>query len=598
MSDYRAPIDDIMFTIEEVAGLGELAALDAFPGLDPEFVRGALDEAGRFCAEVIAPLHAASDAEGSRRNEDGSVTSPTGFIEAYGKFVESGWPAAAFPEEWGGGGMPFTIGLAVQEMVTTADMAFSLCPMLTFGAIELLLEYGTEEQNATYLEKLITGEWTGTMVLTEPQAGSDVGALSTRAIRQDDGSYRITGQKIYITWGEHDLTDNIIHLVLARTPDAPPGTKGISCFIVPKYLVNADGSVGERNDVTCVSIEHKLGIHASPTCVLSFGDDGEGAVGYLIGEEQQGMRYMFTMMNNARLQVGLEGLGIAERALQKAAAFSRERRQGRAIGAPKTESSPIVEHPDVRRMLMLMRARVEAMRSVMYRNGLMIDLRHHGADEATRNRADELAAILTPISKAWGTDLGVECASLGIQVHGGMGYVEETGAARLLRDARIAPIYEGTNGIQADDLATRKLPLRGGDAVRELFAEMRQTAGEVASSELADLAAPLDAAIDALAEVSEWLLGRLGEAPNDAKAGATPYLEMFGITAGGWLLAESALAAQRRLADANGDAAFLREKIATARFYAAHELPRVAGLVGSVTAGAEGMFAIPADRIG
>jgi alkylation response protein AidB-like acyl-CoA dehydrogenase len=598
MSDYRAPIDDIMFTIEEVAGLGELAALDAFPGLDPEFVRGALDEAGRFCAEVIAPLHAASDAEGSRRNEDGSVTSPTGFIEAYGKFVESGWPAAAFPEEWGGGGMPFTIGLAVQEMVTTADMAFSLCPMLTFGAIELLLEYGTEEQNATYLEKLITGEWTGTMVLTEPQAGSDVGALSTRAIRQDDGSYRITGQKIYITWGEHDLTDNIIHLVLARTPDAPPGTKGISCFIVPKYLVSADGSVGERNDVTCVSIEHKLGIHASPTCVLSFGDDGEGAVGYLIGEEQQGMRYMFTMMNNARLQVGLEGLGIAERALQKAAAFSRERRQGRAIGAPKTESSPIVEHPDVRRMLMLMRARVEAMRSVMYRNGLMIDLRHHGADEATRSRADELAAILTPISKAWGTDLGVECASLGIQVHGGMGYVEETGAARLLRDARIAPIYEGTNGIQADDLATRKLPLRGGDAVRELLAEMRQTAGEAASGELADLAGPLEAAIDALTEASEWLLGRLGEAPNDAKAGATPYLEMFGITAGGWLLAESALAAQRRLADANGDAAFLREKIATARFYAAHELPRVAGLVGSVTAGAEGMFAIPADRIG
>ncbi|HSG78570.1 MAG TPA: acyl-CoA dehydrogenase family protein, partial [Acidimicrobiia bacterium] len=522
MSDYRVPIDDIVFTLEEVAGLGELAALDAFSELDAEFVRGALDEAGRFCSEVIAPLHTASDAEGSRRNEDGSVTSPTGFIEAYAKFVESGWPAAAFPAEWGGGGMPFTVGLAVQEMVTTADMAFSLCPMLTFGAIELLLEYGTEEQNATYLEKLITGEWTGTMVLTEPQAGSDVGALTTRAVRQDDGTYRITGQKIYITWGEHDLTDNIIHLVLARTPDAPPGTKGISCFIVPKRLVDADGSPGARNDVTCVSIEHKLGIHASPTCVLSFGDEGEGAIGHLIGEEQQGLRYMFTMMNNARLQVGLEGLGIAERALQKAAAFSRERRQGRAIGAPKTESSPIVEHPDVRRTLMLMRSRVEAMRCVMYRNGLMIDLRHHGADEATRSRADELAAILTPISKAWGTDLGVECASLGIQVHGGMGYVEETGAARLLRDARIAPIYEGTNGIQADDLATRKLPLRGGDAVRELLAEMRRTAGEAASSELADLALPLGAAIDALAEASEWLLGRLGEAPNDAKAGATP----------------------------------------------------------------------------
>ena len=599
MSDYRPPIDDIVFTLEEVAGLGEIAALDAFSGLDTEFVGSALEEAGRFCAEVIGSIHDVSDTVGSVRNADGSVTTPAGFAEVYGKFVESGWPGAAFPEQWGGGGMPFTVGIAVQEMVTTADMAFSLCPMLTFGAIELLLEYGTEEQQATYLEKLITGEWTGTMVLTEPQAGSDVGALTTRAVAADDGTYRITGQKIFITWGEHDMTDNIIHLVLARTPDAPAGTRGISCFIVPKYLVLPDGSIGARNDVSCVSIEHKLGIHGSPTCVLSFGDGDDGAVGYLVGEEQQGMRYMFLMMNNARLQVGLEGLGVAERALQQAAAFSQVRRQGRAIGAPKTESSLIAEHPDVRRTLMLMRSRVEAMRGVMYRNARMIDLRHHAATHAEREHADEMAAILTPISKAWGTDLGVECASLGIQVHGGMGYVEETGAARLLRDARIAPIYEGTNGIQAQDLAMRKLPIRGGDAVREILADIRSTAAALAGvADLADIGASLDASVDALSEASEWLLDRLSDHPNDALAAATPYLEMFGITLGGWALGVSALAAHRRLADPNGKSDFYRDKISTARFYAAHELPRAAGLIGSVTAGADGLFEIAAERLG
>ncbi|MDX1689414.1 MAG: acyl-CoA dehydrogenase [Acidimicrobiia bacterium] len=597
MSDYRPPIDDIVYTLEEVAGLGDLAALDAFSDLDADFVRAALEEAGRFTAEVIGSIHEVSDDQGSRLTDEGEVVTPDGFREAYGKFVESGWPAAAFPEEWGGGGMPFTVGLAVQEMVTSADMAFSLCPMLTFGAVELLLEYGTPEQQATYLEKLVTGEWTGTMVLTEPQAGSDLGALTTRAVRADDGTYRITGQKIYITWGDHDLTDNIVHLVLARTPDAPPGTRGISCFIVPKYLVDADGTPGERNDITTVSLEHKLGIHASPTCVLSFGDEGDGAVGYLVGEEQQGMRYMFLMMNNARLQVGVEGLGVAERVLQQSAAFARDRRQGRAVGAPKTESSPIVEHPDVRRMLMLLRARVEAMRGVMYRTARMIDLRHHAATDAERERADEVAAILTPVSKAWGTDLGVECANLGIQVHGGMGYIEETGAARLLRDVRIAPIYEGTNGIQAADLATRKLPMRDGAAVGDLLDEMRATAKHLAATDEATAGALTDA-VEALAEASEWLLGRFGVAPNDTLAGATPYLEMFGITAGGWALGLATLAARRRLGTDGADEAFLRDKIATTRFYAEHELPRVRGLLASATAGAGTMFEVDADRLG
>ncbi|NQV05456.1 acyl-CoA dehydrogenase [bacterium] len=592
MSDYRPPLADISFALTDLVDLERLRTIDEYAHIDADLLDSVLSEAGRFMAEVIAPLCRIGDSVGTIRNEDGTLTTPDGYKEAYAMLVEAGWLAAAFPEQWGGGGLPYVAGMAIQEMLTQSDMAFSLCPMLTYAADELLIEHGTEEQQGTYLEKLVTGEWTGTMVLTEAQAGSDVGALTTKAVPQDDGTYRITGTKIFITWGDHDLTDNIIHMVLARTPDSPPGTRGISCFIVPKFLVESDGSIGAANDVTCVSIEHKLGIHGSPTCVLSFGDAGEGSVGYLVGEENQGMRYMFTMMNNARLQVGLEGLAMAQRSYQQAVEYAIERTQGRAIGAPKTESSPIVDHPDVRRMLMQMRANSEAMRGVMYLNGEAIDLATSHPDENVREQASERASILTPISKAWGTDLGVEIASLGIQVHGGMGYVEETGAAQWWRDARIAPIYEGTNGIQAQDLAMRKLPLRGGEAVAELLAEVRSTITDLesADSDLAVIAGPLADATDALDEAGAWLLACMRESPNDGLAGATPYTTMFGTLLGGWVLARGALAAA-------GTGDFGTAKAATARFYAANMLPTVRGLLSATTAGAADLFVIGPDAL-
>ena len=589
MTDYRPPTRDMLFTLSEVIDLERLRSIPEFAHAEPDIVAGALEEAGRFIADVVAPLARIGDQQGSVRNEDGTVTTPDGYREAYARLVASGWLGAAFPEEWGGAGLPLTVAIAIQEMITSADMAFSLCPMLTYGAAEMLIEHGTDEQRAAYLEKLVSGEWTGTMVLTEAQAGSDVGAVATRAVPAGDGTYRITGNKIYITWGEHDLTENIIHLVLARTPDAAPGTRGISTFLVPKFLVNPDGSPGDRNDVTCVSIEHKLGINASPTCVLSFGDR-EGAVGYLIGEEQRGMRAMFTMMNNARLQVGVEGLAVAERSYQQAAAFALERKQGRAVGAPKGTVSPIVEHPDVRRMLLMMRSQIEAMRCLTYKNAEAIDYSLHHPDADARARGAELAAILTPISKAWCTDAGVEITSLGIQVHAGMGYVEETGAAQWFRDARIAPIYEGTNGIQAQDLVMRKLPMREGEAVGDLLDEIRTTAAAL-DEDLSPIGEALRDAADAVGEAGTWLLQRLEAEPNDALAGATPYTEMFGLTAGGWLLAESALAARRRLRSGEDDP-FLRDKITTARFFADHLLPGVRGLLGSTTAGATGLFAL------
>jgi alkylation response protein AidB-like acyl-CoA dehydrogenase len=585
----------MLFTLSEVIDLEGLRSIPKFAHAEEDIVAGALEEAGRFIADVVAPLARNGDLQGSMRNEDGSVTTPDGYREAYARLVESGWLGAAFPEEWGGAGLPLTVAIAVQEMITSADMAFSLCPMLTYGAAEMLIEHGTDEQRAAYLEKLVSGEWTGTMVLTEAQAGSDVGAVTTRAVPAGDGTYRITGSKIYITWGEHDLTENIIHLVLARTPDAAPGTRGISTFMVPKYLVNPDGTPGERNDVTCVSIEHKLGINASPTCVLSFGDRG-GAVGELIGEEQRGMRAMFTMMNNARLQVGVEGLAVAERSYQQAAAYALERKQGRAVGAPKGTASPIVDHPDVRRMLLLMRSQIEAMRCLTYKNAEAIDHSLHHPDAEVRARGAELAAILTPISKAWCTDVGVEITSLGIQVHGGMGYVEETGSAQWFRDARIAPIYEGTNGIQAQDLVMRKLPMRGGEAVAGLLDEIRTTAAAL-DGDLAPIGSALRDAVDAVDDAGAWLMERLEAEPDDALAGATPYTEMFGLTAGGWLLGVSALAARRRLA-AGEDDPFLRAKMATAQFYAEHLLPQARGLLGSATAGAGSMFAVAPEALG
>ncbi|MEN3271246.1 MAG: 3-(methylsulfanyl)propanoyl-CoA dehydrogenase [Actinomycetota bacterium] len=547
MADYRPPLDDIRFVLQHIVDVAALSDIDS--------VLGIVEEAGHFFEKEIAPTNRTGDIEGVRL-EDGHVTTPTGFKEAYTKYVDAGWGAVPFDPEYGGGGFPWLVAIALQEMMTSANMSFSMAPLLTQGAIELLAHHASPEQRAAYLPKMITGEWTGTMNLTEPQAGSDVGAVRTKAVRRDGGTYGITGQKIFITFGEHDMTDNIVHLVLARTPDAPPGTKGISCFIVPKILDD-----GTRNAVTCVGIEHKLGIHASPTCVLAY----EDATGYLIGDENAGMRFMFTMMNNARLSVGLQGLALGERALQDARAYAHERRQGRAIGSTTNEQSPIVDHADVRRMLLTMRSLVDAMRCLVYTNAEATDLARRGSTEH-----QELADLLTPITKGWCTDMGIEVTSLAIQIHGGMGFIEETGVAQHYRDARIPPIYEGTNGIQAMDLVGRKLPTRGGSVVKELLARMRVGA----SPALAD-------AVDAVGESGDWLLERLAAGElNDAMAGSVPYLRMWGIAVGGWLLARAAAAA--------GD----NERPAVSRFFDAHFVPQVRGILPSVTAGAEVLFAV------
>jgi alkylation response protein AidB-like acyl-CoA dehydrogenase len=598
MADYVPPLRDIRFVLEELVDVDGLSKLEAYGHADPETVFGVIEESGRFMADVVGPINRAGDAAGSTLDGDGKVTTPPGFREAYRQYVDAGWGAVPFPPEFGGGGFPWLVTVVLQEMMTSANMAFSLCPLLTQGAIEMLTQHGSPGQQATFLEKMVSGEWTGTMNLTEPQAGSDLGAVRAKAAPAEDGTWRITGQKIFITFGEHDLADNIIHLVLARVPGAPPGTKGISCFIVPKYLVNEDGSLGARNDLRCVSIEHKLGIHASPTCVMSYGDAG-GAIGYLIGEANQGMRYMFTMMNTARLSVGVQGLSTAERAYQDALRYAQERRQGRAVGAPAGESSPIVEHPDVRRMLLTMKAYIEAMRALLYTNAVSIDLARHHHDRAEREARRELTELLTPISKAWCTDLGVELTSMGLQVHGGMGYVEETGVAQYLRDSRIAPIYEGTNGIQAIDLVARKVPMRDGGVVADLLAQMEALDGELAAAgpELAGPRSALANGVSALREATDWIMSRGLAEPSDALAGAAPYLRLFGLVIGGWLLTRSALAASRQLRNASGsDAVFLQDKIGTARFYTEQLLPQVAGLLPAVTAGAGPLFQVDLSK--
>jgi len=594
MSEYRPPLRDMKFVLEHVVGLGDIIDLPSYEHVDLDLSFTVLDEAGRFMADRIAPTNRVGDEEGAVRHDDGSVTLPEPIRKAYHDYVAAGWNAVKAPIEYGGHGFPTAVGIGVMEMLTTANMAFSLCPMLTASAILALTHHGSDEQKAVYLEKLISGEWTGTMVLTEPQAGSDVGALTSKAEPQPDGSYLISGTKIFITWGDHDVADNIIHLVLARTPGAPPGTRGISLFLVPKYLVDPGGSLGERNDVHCVSIEHKIGIHSSPTCVMSFGD-GNGAVGYLVGEEHQGMRAMFTMMNDARLHVGLEGLGVSERAYQLALDYSMDRQQGRAIGAPKTESSPIIDHPDVRRMLITMKANIEAMRALMYDNAAALDWAEHGTDETQRQRGAARAALLTPLSKGWGTDLGVELSSIGIQVHGGMGYVEETGAAQYWRDSRIAPIYEGTNGIQAIDLVLRKLPMDGGDVVSGYFDEIAALDQPLADAGFESIRTALADGLAALREATEWITSR--EDPNDALAGASPYATMFGTVAGGFYMAKAALAAQRLRVSPNGDAAFYDAKVATARFYAEQILPQARGLLAAATSANGALFEIPAEAM-
>jgi 3-(methylsulfanyl)propanoyl-CoA dehydrogenase len=597
VTQYVPPFRDIRFALEQLADLDGLSKLEAFAHADPGTVLGVIEESGQFIAEVVAPLNRVGDSAGSCLDGEGNVTTPPGFKEAYRQYVQAGWGSVPFPAEFGGGGFPWLVAVVMQEMLASASMGFSLLPLLTQGAIDMLTQHGSPAQQAMYAEKMVTGEWAGTMNLTEPQAGSDLGAVRAKAVPAGDGTWRITGQKTFITYGEHDLAGNIIHLVLARVPGAPPGTRGISCFIVPKYLVNDGGSLGARNDVRCVSIEHKLGIHASPTCVMSYGDVG-GAVGYLIGEANQGMRYMFTMMNTARLSVGLQGLSIAERAYQDALRYAQERRQGRALGAPKGEPSPIVEHPDVRRMLLTMKAYIEAMRALVYTNAVSLDLARHHPDPAEREARRELVDLLTPISKAWCTDLGVELTSIGLQVYGGMGYVEEAGVAQYWRDSRISPIYEGTNGIQAIDLVMRKVPMRDGGVVADLLAQMEALGPELAAAgpELAGVQPALADGVRVLREATGWILSRGRAEPTDALAGAMPYLQMSGLVVGGWLMARSALAASRLRDAGDPDADFLRDKIGTARFYACQLLPQAAGLLPAVTAGAGPLYQVDLSR--
>jgi alkylation response protein AidB-like acyl-CoA dehydrogenase len=587
MAEYTAPLRDMRFALEHLADLAGVAALPGFEHVDSDAVLSLLEENARFMEDLVAPLNRVGDLQGSVRNDDGTVTTPEGFVAAYKAYVDAGWGAVPFPPEYGGGGFPWLMSIAMQEILTSANMAFSMCPLLNQGAIDMLLHHASEEHRETYLPKMVTGEWTGTMNLTEPQAGSDVGALTTKAVPQPDGTYRITGTKIFISFGEHDMSENIIHLVLARTPDAPPGTKGISCFIVPKYLLDEDGTPGARNDVTCVSIEHKMGIKASPTCVLSYGERGEGAVGFLIGEENAGMRYMFTMMNNARLSVGLEGLSLAERAFQMAVDYAKERKQGRAPGAPAGEQSAIIDHPDVRRMLLTMRSSIEALRGVVYLNAAALDRAKHSADDADRAAGAELADLLTPVSKAWGTDLGVELTSLAIQVYGGMGYIEETGVAQHFRDARIAPIYEGTNGIQAMDLVGRKLPMRAGAAITDYLARIDAVDAELAAAgdELTSIREALADGVRTLRTATDWLLANGMANPLDALAGATPYLRLFSVVTGAWLMARQALAATAALDDASAaDKAFYEAKVVSARFFCEQLLPQATGLLPAITA--------------
>jgi alkylation response protein AidB-like acyl-CoA dehydrogenase len=596
MDGYRAPLRDILFTLDHVVPLGELVKEPAFAHADPDMVAGLLEEAGRFAAEVVAPTNRDGDREGARI-VDGGVVTPASFHRAYERYVEAGWGSVQHPEEFGGGGFPLLVATAVKELITSANMAFSLNPLLTTGAVYLLAHHGSPEQQQRYLPDMVTGRWSGTMNLTEPQAGSDVGAVTARAEPVGDGTYRIFGQKIYITYGDHDLAEQIVHLVLARLPDAPPGTKGISLFIVPKFHIEADGSLGARNDVQVVSLEHKLGIHASPTCVMAFGEQGEGALGELVGAAHDGMRQMFTMMNDARLGVGLQGLAIAERAAQHAEAFALERRQGRAAGVPAGEQSAIVEHPDVRRMLIETRATIDAMRALCYANAHALDLAEHAGDASSRREQQQLADLLTPLSKAWCTDLGVELTSTALQVFGGMGYVEETGVAQHLRDARIAPIYEGTNGIQAIDLVMRKLPVDDGASVLGLLDGLRPP--DAIPAALADLVAPLTDAIDLAVRLTAVLLERR-DRPQDVLAGATPYLRVLATVVASGLVVRGAIAAQRILDGAEGAGArnaaerdFLAVRIARARVLITRILPNVHGLAAAVTAGADDLYAIP-----
>lgn len=590
---YRAPISDMLLSLNHGAGLKAAVEAGHYGDFDADLAAAVLEEAGKFAADVLAPLNKVGDEHGIKL-DDGKVTTAPGWPDAYKRWTEGGWNAVSGPEDFGGQGLPIAINAACTEIWSAANVAFGLCPLLTASAIEALDAHGSDELKRIYLEKLVSGEWTGTMQLTEPQAGSDVGALRTRADRQADGTYRIKGTKIFITYGEHDMTDNIVHFVLARLPDAPAGTKGISLFLVPKFMVNADGSLGERNDIYASGVEHKLGMHASPTCTMTMGDHG-GAIGFLIGEENQGMRCMFTMMNQARLGVGLEGVGVADRAYQQALSYAQERKQGRAVGKKGDGSDAIFVHPDVKRMLMRMRAQTAAARTICYATAVAIDVSTRAKDAKVRTEAAARAALLTPMAKAYSTDIGNEVAYLGVQVHGGMGFIEETGAAQHYRDARITAIYEGTNGIQAIDLVTRKLAANGGASVWSLLNELAATVSQVEASNdpgFGTTGAKLREAIESLTRTSKWLLERVASAPNEALAGATPYLQQFGATLGGCLLASEALAAKTE-----GNAGTARY-VALARFFAENITVQAPALERTVTESAESVAAADAVLLG
>ena len=591
MSTYVAPVKDMLFAMNELAGLQEIVGLPGNEEVSSDLVEAILDEAGKFASEVVDPLNKVGDKQGNKWN-NGVVTTADGFKEAYASFCETGWNGMPASTEFGGQGLPVTVSTAVLEMWKSASISFSLCQMLTLGAVEAIAHHGSDELKATFLPNMVSGKWTGTMNLTEPQAGSDLAAIRSKAEPRGDGSYAISGTKIFITWGEHDMAENIIHLVLARLPDAPPGVKGISLFIAPKFLVNADGSLGERNDLICASIEHKMGIHGSATAVMSFGDKG-GAIGYLVGEPNRGLEYMFTMMNHARLNVGLEGVGVSERSYQHALAYARERVQGKIIGDKSGEKKPILHHPDVRRMLMDMKSRTEAGRAIAYYVAGCMDRAHSHPDADVRAANQRRLELLTPVVKGWCTENAQGITWNGVQVHGGMGFIEETGAAQYMRDARIITIYEGTTAIQANDLIGRKTAKEGGQSMRQLLAEIAETGAALRASDDARLKAIADAlgdGIAALDEATNWLIGNYDANPQAAAAGSVPFLKLTGIVVGAWLMARSAAIAVERLDAADGD--FYKAKLATASYFVQHVVPEANSYRDAIVGGAESVLAL------
>ena len=584
---FSTPVRDMRYALDHMAGFGALERSGAFPDLSDDLVSAILEEMGKYCDQVVAPLNTASDHDGAKL-ENGVVRTTPGFKDAYQQYVDAGWNALAFPEEVGGQGLPSTLAVALVDALNGACMSFAIGTTLTTGAVKAVKAAGTEDQKRLYLEKMISGEWSGTMNLTEPQAGSDLSAIRTKAEPVGDGRYKISGQKIFITYGDHDMTDNIIHLVLARLPDAPAGTAGISMFIVPKIHVNDDGSLGARNDAHCVGLEEKMGLHGSPTAVMAFGENNE-CYGTLLGEENKGLKNMFIMMNAARLDVGVQGVGVAERAYQRALAYAQDRKQGRAPGAKSGDMVAIYEHADVRRMLYSMKALVEASRGICYANAVAYDLARQSKDEKQRSEAKALEELLTPLSKAWSTDRANEVASLGVQIHGGMGYIEETGAAQHMRDARIAAIYEGTNGIQALDLVGRKLQGDGGAAARAFITNVKEEAIILKAAKRGDLheiGEKLLAAAEALERSANWLLEAGKTNQEDVLAGATPFLKQFGNVAGGYYLARGAVASALAVNEGGEAKDWHESKIAIATFYADNYLIEAVGMTASVTAGA------------